>query len=168
MTALWNLLGAHTVKIYRDDFVVVPDIIAAGCEALQVVDRAMHFENLIFTIAGFLKLAIDIGGDNETVLTVLRSPVLQHLKTMVRLCFTIEVSPMTVETPTESRIPFKVARICRVDEADAEMRVHRIGVPEALVATEVGQAGINPHPCARGHDHGFGRFNGLGGFFKTF
>ena len=121
-----------------------------------MVDRAVHFENLIFTIAGFLKLAIDIGGDNETVLIELRSPILKHLKTLVRLCFSIEVGAMTVEPPTESRVPFKVARICSVDEADVEMRIHRVGVPEALVTTEVRQAGINPHPCARGHDHGFG------------
>ena len=63
---------------------------------------------------------------------------------------------MTVEAPTESWVTFEVGRVRSVDEVDAEMPVHRVGVPEALVATEVRQAGINAHACARGHNHGFG------------
>ncbi len=45
-----DMPGAHCVEIYRDRFMIVPDVVTARRETLQVVNRAMDLENLVFRI----------------------------------------------------------------------------------------------------------------------
>ena len=167
VAALRNSLSAHAGDVDRDCFVIVPDVIAARGQTLQVVDRAVNFKDLIFPVSGFLKLTVDIRGGHETVLTELRGPVLQHLEAAMRFRFPIQVGAMTVEPPSEGRITLEIRRIGGIDEIDAEAFVHRVGAPEALVATEVGKAGVNSHAGTAGDEHGFGRFDRCSGFFET-
>ena len=60
VTALGNMLRTHVVKVHRNHFVIVPDGVAAGGEALQVMNRSVYFENLIFPVTGLLELAVNI------------------------------------------------------------------------------------------------------------
>ena len=140
MPALGDMLCAHGGKIDRDCLVIDPNGIAAGRETLQMVDRTVNFEDLILAVAGLLELAVDVRGDDETVLVEFRGPILQQLEAAMRFRLPIKVGAMTVEAPAESRVSFKIGWIGRPDEIDAEAFIHRVGVPEPLISTKIGQA----------------------------
>ena len=59
---------------------------------------------------------------------------------------------MPVEPPAELRIVVEVRRVRRVRERQAEPLVGRVGLPEPLVAPEVGQPGVDAHPGPCGDD----------------
>jgi len=48
-------------------------------------------------------------------------------------------------------------------EVDPGLRQGRVGTPESVLTTEVGQAGIDAHACAGGNDQRIGLPDEVGG-----
>ena len=105
----------------------------------------MHLMDAFVSESRLLELAVNIGGDHEAVETEAFAPVEEHCKSGMGGCFPVKVGAMAVESPAEGRVSVEVGRVGGAREADAEALVHRVGVPETLLSTEIGKAGINPH-----------------------
>src|SRR5512145_230981 len=108
MRAFGDVPGAHGVVIDRNLLVVVPDRVAAGGEALQMMDRTVYFENLVVPVAGLLELAVDVGGDHEGVQIEAVGPLLQKKETAMRFGVPVEVGAVAVKPPAEGRITLEV------------------------------------------------------------
>ncbi len=102
--------------------------------------------------AGFLELTVDIAGDHEVVEAEALDPGEQQAEAEVRYGGPIEIGAVAVKAPAEGRVPLEVGGIGGAYEIDAEPPVHRIGGPEPLIAAEIGESGINPHPRPGGDD----------------
>ena len=78
----------------------------------------------------------------------------------------VQVGAVAVEAPAEGRVVGKVFRIGAVDKGQPQAGIGRIGLPEAVVAAEVGQPGIDPHAGPGGDDEGLCFSDNSGGFSK--
>ena len=66
----------------------------------------------------------------------------------------IELEPVAVEAPGEGRVVLEPAGVREVDEPQSLLAKRRVGPPEALVAPEVGEAGVDAHAGPGGDEEG--------------
>ena len=129
-----------------------PDGVVATTETLQVMDRPVAFADLCFGKAGFLELAVDVTGEHESaVFQVLADPT-QNLESLVRNGVPVEVQSVPVETPGQAWTGDKGRGIGDLLESDARPTKSRVGAPEALPATKIGQTGIHPDAGTSGDE----------------
>src|SRR5439155_21845647 len=136
---------------------------AAVLRALHPIDAAVHLYDTLRIKPGTLKLAIDIGSENECSASHPPSPGLQELEALMRLRRAVEIEPMAVKAPSERRIAGKPLRVRQGRKAESEFLVRRIGTPEPLVAPKIGQAGIDRHAGSRGKQQRVRRRHGSRG-----
>ena len=83
----------------------------------------------------------------------------------------VEVGAVAVEAPAEGRVALEMGRVGGLDEGEPEPLVHRVGVPEPLVAAEVGEPRVDPHPGPGGDDQRLrvpDRLSGLSEMFRLY
>ena len=100
----------------------------------------MAFDDPIGVEPRALKLAVDVGGVNEGINRSRFAPTLQDGKAFVRSSGPIQVETMSVKPPGKLGIVVKPSRTSQLGEAETEFFIERIGVPETLVSSKVGQA----------------------------
>ncbi len=152
--------GAHGPEVDIDLFLVGPDGGAAGPQALQVMNGTVDFKDLLFSKTGLLKLSIDIGGDNKGGQLKVFDPVAEDSETGIGDGVTIKVGAVAVKAPGKGGIALKVGRIGSFDKGEAELTVGWIRVPEAFIAAEIRETGIDPHAGAGSDDQRFSGANG--------
>lgn len=130
--------GAHGGCIDIKLVLIGPDGVAAAGGALQMVDGAVDLPYEVGVKACALKVAIDIRGDNEMFHFEAFDPLVENGKAMMWRGVTVQVGAVAVKAPRKVGITLKMGGIRRLDKAEAEAGVHGIGVPEPMVASEVG------------------------------
>src|SRR5262249_5221183 len=102
----------------------------------------MHFDDLIFGEPGPLKVTVDVGGVDEAAVRHALGPAAQDAEAVVRGGLAVEVQTMAVEAPAQFGIVLEPTRIGHVDEVQAKPGVGWVSLPEALVASEIGQSRV--------------------------
>ena len=139
--------------VHRHRGVGGEDADAAAVQALQVVDRAVALDDRVLGEPGALELAVDVRCEDEEEARPLREAP-EDLEAPMRNRPAVELEPVAVEAPGELRVVVEPARAREVDEPQPSLAKRRVGLPEALVAPEVGQAGVDPHPGPGGDQEG--------------
>src|SRR5207237_6673355 len=109
------------------------------------MNRTMHLENALGIKAGPLKMPVHIGSKNEGAVLHSLRPGLQDAEALVRPGYPVQVKPVAVETPGQCRVGRKPTRVGQGSKAEPQPLVGRISAPEALIASKIGQSGINAH-----------------------
>lgn len=136
--AVRNRGGAHGGSIDFKRVLIEPDGVAAARGALQVVDGAVDLPYMVGVKASTLKVAVDVGGDNEMLQIEALDPLFEDGKALVRGSAAVQVGAMPVETPPKVGIALKMGGVGGLDKAETEARVHGVGIPEPFIAPEVG------------------------------
>ncbi len=147
--------GAHSKEVDVNLFLVRPDFVATGLQTLQVMNGAVDFKDFLFSKTGFLKLAIDIGGDDKGGMMKVFDPVAEDGEAGIGDGITIKVGAVAVKAPSKGGIALKVGGVGGFDKGKAELTIGRISVPETFIAAEIRETGIDPHPGAGGDDQRF-------------
>ena len=126
------------------DRVGLPDVVAARCRALPVVDTPVAFHDAIGGKACPLEVSVDIAGEDEISAGFGRAPLVEPTKTVVRPGRPVEIEPMPVKAPGLLGIAAKPDRIGQVNEREIQPAKGRIGVPKALITPKVRQSGVDP------------------------
>ena len=129
-----------------------------------MVDAAVALHDTLFIVPRLLKLPVDVGGEDEPLLFSFRR-LQQHRETGMGHRFAVEVQSMAIEGPRQRRICLEPVRIGQLDEAQPPLFRRRVGAPEPFVTSEIGQAGVDPHPRPGGDEQGVGLFQGVSGHF---
>ena len=77
-----------------------PDGICAGFQALEMVDRAVTLDHLIFRKAAFLELPVDIAGEDEATARHFVRHDFQQLEAFVRHSGAVQIQPVAIESPS--------------------------------------------------------------------
>src|SRR6185369_9313418 len=116
----------------------------------------MHLKDLLISVTRLLELSVDVGSDDEIWCHGTLDPALNDMEAFVGDGSAVEVGAVTVEAPAKGRVAAKVGRVGRLDKGEPQAGVGGIGLPEALVAAKIRQAGVHPHAGAGGDDKGLG------------
>src|SRR5579884_308313 len=103
----------------------------------------MTFDDALRAETGALKMAVHIGGEDESAVLQALAPGAEDLKTRVRAGGAVEIQTMPVETPCQRRILGKPPRVGQTGKIEAQGTVGRIGLPEPLPAAKIRQPGID-------------------------
>ncbi len=161
-----NAAGAHGRHVYDYFLPVFPDGTGTWNDALQVMNGAVHLQDIFPRKTCLLELSVNIGRDHEAAKTKPVDPFADTVEPVVCHGLPVEVGPVAIESPRKGRVPLEAGRVRSVDEVDAEPLVKGVCPPETLGTPEIGQPGINPHPGAGCDYEGTGVKDGLGGTFK--
>lgn len=140
----------------------VEDAYATVAGALQVVDGPVAFLDARLVEAGLLELAVDVRREHAEAVAHGFGPLPEQRESAVRNGCTIEHEAVSVEPPGQGGVLDEPPGVGHVDEAQAQVAVGWIGVPEALIAAEVGQARVHAHAGSGGDDEGGGLRDGAG------
>lgn len=140
-----------------------PDVVATRLQTLQVVNGAVAFIDGAVREPGFLKLAVHIAGEHRPAVGLGLSPVFEDAEPGMGLGVAVEIEAVAVEAPGELGVAFKSRWTGYAGEFQACPGQCGIRLPEAFIATKVGQPGIHTHASACGDDEGISRFDQLGG-----
>ena len=90
---------ASVVIDFRQDGIGRPDVLGAGFQALQVVDRAVDFANVGRIETRFGELTIDIAGEDESPMRQACCPAVQHVETLMRNGASVERQTVAIKAP---------------------------------------------------------------------
>lgn len=133
-----------------------PDLFATAGRALQVMDGAMDFADLIGSETGFLELAIDVAGEGAEPVPHVFRQIAEQGEAGVRRGLPVEGEAMAVEAPGEARVGFEGGRVGDRFEGDSGPAECRIGRPEPVRPAKIGQPRIDAHAGAGGDQQAVG------------
>jgi len=100
------------------EFCGLPDFLVAGVLALQVVDGAVAFDDVVERETGLLKMTVNIAGKNECATIKMPSNGAKQLVSLVRRCAAIQVQSVSVESPREFWVAGKSVWAGNIGKAD--------------------------------------------------
>lgn len=103
-----------------------------------------------------LKVPVHIAGEDEAALRHALRPGMEQAEARVRRGGAVQVEPVAVEAPGGGRALLKGVRRGDALERQPLPAQRGVGAPEAAVAPEVGQAGVDAHARARRDDQRLG------------
>ena len=115
--AVWNCGGAHGGCVDIKVVLIGPDGVAAAGGALEVVDGTVHLPYVVGVKACGLKVAVDVGGDNEMLQLEAFDPLFEDGKAMMWRGSAVQVGAVAVETPRKVGIALKMGGIRGLDKA---------------------------------------------------
>ncbi len=133
-----------------------------------MVQGAVALLDAVLVEAGNLELAVDVGREHEIAFFFLFADLQKPPEPRVRDRASIKVQAMAVEPPRKCRIPFEPPGVGHFHKGNPQFCHGRVGLPEPLVAPEVGQARVDAHAGACSDEKRIGLAKGKGGPFEIF
>lgn len=146
----------HVVD-FRMEVINRPDVVAAGLQALKMVNGAVAFVDGAIGEPCSLELAVHIAGEDRPPIGFGLTQGLEDVEPRMGLGVSVKLQAVAIKAPGQFWVVLESRRVGNAGEFQSGLGQRGICLPETFVATEVRQAGVHAHARTDGDDDRIGR-----------